>query len=197
MFKVRFHLGAGIHYKHWQIRTVCHDGGPDIVEYADPSQIQLELVTCVLKNNRKVAEKVLADQVRDVCGWVQCQHVIFSFSPKDFTPVDNLDRIVYDPKINPYWKMENSDDNYDLVRIDTIVTSGNRMFILKPYEALVAQEYQMTTEEEAVRKILTVLKSPMAAMCPSQVKEAHDCVAEHSITLEELIDTFVEMCWKT
>lgn len=54
----------------------------------------------------------------------------------------------------------------------------------------------MTTEEEAVRKILTVLKSPMAAMCPSQVKEAHDCVAEHSITLEELIDTFVEMCWK-
>ena len=54
----------------------------------------------------------------------------------------------------------------------------------------------MTTEEEAVRKILTVLKSPMAAMCASRVKEARDCVAEHSITLEELIDTFVEMCWK-
>lgn len=54
----------------------------------------------------------------------------------------------------------------------------------------------MTTKEEAVRKILTVLKSPMAAMCASQVKEAHDCVAEYSITLEELIDTFVEMCWK-
>ena len=58
------------------------------------------------------------------------------------------------------------------------------------------KDKQMTTEEEAVRKILTVLKSPMAAMCPSQVKEARDCVAEHSITLEELIDTFVEMCWK-
>ena len=54
----------------------------------------------------------------------------------------------------------------------------------------------MTTEEEAVRKVLTVLKSPMAAMCSSQVKEAHDCVAEHSITLDELIDTFVEICWK-
>ncbi len=54
----------------------------------------------------------------------------------------------------------------------------------------------MTTKEVALRKILTVLKSPMAAMCASQVKEAHDCVAEHSITLEELIDTFVEMCWK-
>ena len=58
------------------------------------------------------------------------------------------------------------------------------------------KDKQMTTEEEAVRKILTVLKSPMVAMCPSQVKEAHDCVAEHSITLDELIDTFVEMCWK-
>ena len=57
-------------------------------------------------------------------------------------------------------------------------------------------EQKMKDKEEAVRKILTVLKSPMAAMCASRVKEAHDCVAEHSITLEELIDTFVEMCWK-
>jgi thymidylate synthase len=32
MFKVRFHLGAGIHYKHWQIRTVCK-GKPDRIEY--------------------------------------------------------------------------------------------------------------------------------------------------------------------
>ncbi len=55
---------------------------------------------------------------------------------------------------------------------------------------------KMKDKEEAVRKILTVLKSPMAAMCSSQVKEAHDCVAEYSITLDELIDTFVEMCWK-
>ena len=54
----------------------------------------------------------------------------------------------------------------------------------------------MTTKEVAVVKILTVLKSPLAAMCASRVKEAHDCVVEHSITLEELIDTFVEMCWK-
>ena len=58
------------------------------------------------------------------------------------------------------------------------------------------KDKQMTTKEVAIRKILTVLKSPMAAMCASRVKEAHDCVAEHSITLEELIDTFVEMCWK-
>ena len=63
-------------------------------------------------------------------------------------------------------------------------------------ELLAKKDKQITTKEVAVRKILTVLKSPMAAMCASQVKEAHDCVAEHSITLEELIDTFVEMCRK-
>ena len=63
-------------------------------------------------------------------------------------------------------------------------------------ELLAKKDKQITTKEVAVRKILTVLKSPMAAMCASRVKEAHDCVAEHSITLEELIDTFVEMCWK-
>ena len=63
-------------------------------------------------------------------------------------------------------------------------------------ELLAKKDKQLTTKEVAVVKILTVLKSPMAAMCASRVKEAHDCVAEHSITLEELIDTFVEMCWK-
>ena len=63
-------------------------------------------------------------------------------------------------------------------------------------ELLAKKDKQITTKEVAIRKILTVLKSPMAAMCASQVKEAHACVAEHSITLEELIDTFVEMCWK-
>ena len=63
-------------------------------------------------------------------------------------------------------------------------------------ELLAKKDKQITTKEVAVRKILTVLKSPIAAMCASRVKEAHDCVAEHSITLEELIDTFVEMCWK-
>lgn len=63
-------------------------------------------------------------------------------------------------------------------------------------ELLAKKDKQITTKEVAVRKILTVLKSPLAAMCASRVKEAHDCVAEHSITLEELIDTFVEMCWK-
>ena len=78
MFKVRFHLGAGEHYKHWQIRTP-RKGQSDLVEYEDPSKVQLELVKCTLRSKTGVAKKVLSSQVRDVCGWVDCKHIITTY----------------------------------------------------------------------------------------------------------------------
>jgi len=129
MFKVRFHLGAGEHYKHWQIRTTCK-GKPDRVEYEDPAKVQLELVTCTLRSKTGVAKKVLASQVRDVCGWVECEHVITNYL--DIISVQDLPRVTYDPKLNPYWKIEGDSDNYETMMVSELVTSGNKLYILKP-----------------------------------------------------------------
>ncbi len=128
MYKVRFHLGAGEHYKHWQIRTVCK-GKPDRVEYEDPSKVQLELVNCTLRSKTGVAKKVLASQVRDVCGWVECEHVITNYL--DIISVQDLPRVTYDPKLNPYWKIEGDSDNYETMLVAELVTSGNKLYILK------------------------------------------------------------------
>jgi hypothetical protein len=128
MFKVRFHLGAGEHYKHWQIRTTCK-GKPDRVEYEDPAKVQLELVTCTLRSKTGVAKKVLASQVRDVCGWVECEHVITNYL--DIISVQDLPRVTYDPKLNPYWKIEGDSDNYETMLVAELVTSGNKLYILK------------------------------------------------------------------
>lgn len=128
MFKVRFHLGAGEHYKHWQIRTP-RKGQSDLVEYEDPSKVQLELVNCTLRNKTGVAKKVLSSQVRDVCGWVECQHVITTYI--DPITVEGLSRVTYDPKINLHWKVEQYSYEYDKVMIGDLITSGNRLYLLK------------------------------------------------------------------
>ena len=128
MFKVRFHLGAGEHYKHWQIRTP-RKGQTDLVEYEDPAKVQLELVNCTLRNKTSVAKKVLSSQVRDVCGWVECQHVITTYV--DPITVEGLSRVTYDPKIDLYWKVEQYSYEYDKVVIGDLITSGNRLYLLK------------------------------------------------------------------
>ena len=129
MFKVRFHVAEGEHYKHWQIRTPIK-GQKDLVEYADPSEVQLELVGCTLRTKIGVAKKVFKSQVRDVCGWVECEHVITTYL--DPITVEGLSRVTYDPKINPYWKIEGDSDNYETKRVGDLITSGKRLYILKP-----------------------------------------------------------------
>ena len=133
MFKVRFHLSDGAHYKHWQIRTVCK-GKPDRIEYENPAEVQLELVGCTLRTKIGVAKKVFKSQVRDVCGWVECEHVITTYLKYTDAPitVQALPRVTYDPKINPYWKIEGDSDNYETMLVAELVTSGNRLHILKP-----------------------------------------------------------------
>ncbi len=126
MYKVRFHLGAGVHFKHWQIRTVVK-GQRDKVEYFNPEIVQLELVDCTLRSNTRIAKKVLKEQVRDVCGWVECQ----SFTHEANISVQELPEVVYDPKINPYWKIDGDSDNYEMIRVNTVVSGGKRLYILK------------------------------------------------------------------
>lgn len=128
MFKVRFHVADGKHYKHWQIRTPIK-GQKDLVEYADPSKVQLELVKCTLRSQTGKAKKVFKSQVRDVCGWVECEHVITTYL--DPITVEGLSRVTYDPKINPYWKIEGDSDNYEMVMVGDLITSGKRLYILK------------------------------------------------------------------
>lgn len=129
MYKVRFHLGAGKHFKHWQIRSECG------VSYYWPIEVQLFLFGCVLKSNKKKAYKVYAEQVRDVCGWVEAETIrveamTFAYEP---IPVEGLPRISYDPKVTPYWKVEGDSDNYEMLRVQRVVSNGNKLFMKESY----------------------------------------------------------------
>ncbi len=122
MFDIRFHLGAGQHYKHWQIKSV--DAEP---RYVAPFGKYILMTNCVLKNNRNKAEKIFESQKRDVCGFVRCQTYEVLNSAVD---VSGLTELMFDPKIAPYWRKHNDPDAYDGMTYSTLVTHGKRVFVL-------------------------------------------------------------------
>lgn len=124
MLKVRFHLGPGENYKHWQIRNIITNS----VEYHDPNKVQLLLSKCVLKNESKTAEKVFSEQKRDVCGWVQCKNIEVSY---DFVKPSGR-RLFYDPKISPYWQYEDDLANLDRMGFENLMTFGKGIFLNEP-----------------------------------------------------------------
>ena len=127
MFDVRFHLGAGEHYKHWQIKS--YEGSI----YHDPSKGMLVMYGCTLKNERGKAKRVFATQKRDVCGCVRCFTYIFipydSVNTEDSVTTEGHEELMYDPKIAPYWRSSNGPDNYDSHSYPTLVTVGRRIYV--------------------------------------------------------------------
>lgn len=117
MYKVRFHIGAGRHFRHWQIK------GPEGVRYVDPETHSIVLTGCTLRNRRGVAEKVLKDQKRDVCGHVLCESVeVLEGVPE---PVGRV--VHFDPKVVPFWTVEGEVGSMDGRKIRRLASSGRRL----------------------------------------------------------------------
>ena len=96
--RVRFNLGAGKNYMKWKIEY------PDKrVEYHHPTEVQLVMTDCTLKNHRKTAQKIHEGGEKVVCAWVLCDSV--QIRTEGFEP-DNANRIRYNPRVQPNWMMD-------------------------------------------------------------------------------------------
>ena len=124
--KVRFNLGRGKHYMKWKIQS--RSG----VAYYNPKGVDLILKNCQLKNNRKVAERILKGENKDVCAWILCESItiresIFSEEEREvFETIDN-NRLRYNPRKNPFWTLNGDcvdDDSYK-----ELYTIGKSIFI--------------------------------------------------------------------
>ena len=126
--EVRFHLSNGPRYKHWQVKV--KQGGKTVdVYYYDPKEYQLEMIGCKLVNYPNKSKKVYEAGVHDVSGWVKCEEV----KPVKNMPVDNLEKLYYNPIRDPYWRRE-SDSNefiWDNSEYSTLITSGKQVYVLE------------------------------------------------------------------
>jgi hypothetical protein len=120
MIKVRYHLQKGQHYKHWQFK----DTKTKYTWYVHPEEQIIELHNCVLYNNRNVADKIYTGANKDVCAWIKCKGVIYSFD-KDIPSY--CTHLKYDPKILPYWHIHTG-RNIDGFAFDTLYLTSKGVF---------------------------------------------------------------------
>ena len=94
--KVRFNLSRGKNYMKWKVEY------PDkTVDYHNPTDVQILMHNCKLKNYKNVAEKIYHGANKEVCAWVLCQDVFVSHETvlKD----EWYDRVRYNPREVPHW----------------------------------------------------------------------------------------------
>ena len=99
--KVRFNLGRGENYMKWKVE---YPNG--YVNYYRPSDVQLILTNCQLKNSRITALKILNGQHKMVCAWVLCDRI--DLVHENFIE-DNHQHVKYNPKVLPFWNKDGID----------------------------------------------------------------------------------------
>lgn len=115
MYKVRFHLGAGPHFLHWQVRH------GEEVTYHKPEDVQLVLTECKLRNQPKKAQEIFDGANKDVCAWVECKTVEVKSGVQGGTyPVQ------YNPRRVPHWTNP-AGDNLDNAEFETIISQGRSL----------------------------------------------------------------------
>ena len=124
MYSVRFHLGKGTHFRHWQVKK---KGSRPV--YHHPDSASLLLTGCKLINKVNDAKRVHAEGVKDVSGWIDCEDI----TVVDNFPVDNLERLFYNPIVDPYWRRDSDagDSVWDGSEYASLITDGRRVYILE------------------------------------------------------------------
>jgi hypothetical protein len=129
--EVRFHLGKGEHFRHWQIKVM--QGRKKVDEYYyNPGHYQLVMIGCKLVNNLKKAKKVHKAGKKDVSGWVKCEEVQIN----NEIGIDNLEKLYYNPIRDPQWRRESDCGEFawDDSQYATLITQDRQVYILEERE---------------------------------------------------------------
>jgi hypothetical protein len=113
---------------HWQIKIMQGRKKVDVYYY-NPNEYQLEMIGCKLVNYPNKAKKVHKAGVHDVSGWVKCEEV----RPIKNIPVDDLEKLYYNPIRDPHWRRE-SDSNefvWDNSEYSTLITNDKQVYVLE------------------------------------------------------------------
>lgn len=127
MYKLRFNLQHGKHYKHWQISST---GKGSSKQYYDPDEntIILELGGKLINKQLK-AEMIYKGLIcKDVCAWIETSSYETNSS---VTLGEGLSQIQYNPKSHPFWFAIQDDKvfNLDGVSFCYIVTKGSHVYV--------------------------------------------------------------------
>lgn len=124
MYHVRFHLAKGRNYLKWQVKNT--ETGD--VRYYDPDLYELVMTKCKLMNNIRTAQKIHDGANKEVCAWISCYSVIPLVNTNK--KVEEKNKISYNPRIAPYWRNSNKEENIDNSSFSYLYTKGRELFEL-------------------------------------------------------------------
>ena len=113
--KVRFNLGRGKNYMKWKIQ---HTDGT--IEYHSPTDVQLVMHECILKNYKSVAQKIYDGGEKVVCAWILCKRLAIVKSDRFIKADLDGERIRYNPRVTPHWILDG--ENVDGMSVDKLVS---------------------------------------------------------------------------
>lgn len=122
MYKVRFHLGRGEHFMHWQVKS------QNMTWYHDPSKVQLAMFDCKLVVQPSTAKKIHEGACKTVCAWIQCDEV--QVLPLNRIGKNETDwNVRFNPRVHPEWQ-----DKYGNVmsgeQFPIIFTDDRSLFVM-------------------------------------------------------------------
>lgn len=125
--KVRFNLSRGKNYMKWKVE---YPSGQ--VSYYHPTDIQIVMKKCQLKNNRKTAEKIFNGENKSVCAWILCDDIQVKYSMfEQFDEFEHSQRLMYNPRKLPHWTLDNiSKINLDGSHFERIGTVDYQLYKL-------------------------------------------------------------------
>ena len=124
IYQVRFHLAKGENFMKWQVKDLSNGE----VNYYDPSEYQLVMYDCILKNQKTTAKKINCGANKTVCAWIRAGRVIIrSLARQSEYPYSMLYQVSYNPRVNPFWT------NYKGIDVDNteygeVMSVGRKLF---------------------------------------------------------------------
>ena len=129
MFRVRFHLGAGKHFMHWQVTNKVTNE----VTYYDPAVTSLELFSATLRNQPATARKIHEGANKSVCAWIDCASILVVSAGREIVQAceESLDRlglpcVRFNPRVAPNW-VDDAGQNIDGAKFSQLSTIGRRV----------------------------------------------------------------------
>lgn len=105
-YKIRFNLGKGEHFMHWQIENL--ETGEKA--YYDPKKFSLALDNAKLHNQKGGATKINTGETsKTVVAWTEAEKVIV-LKAKSLSPALYGTRLAYNPHVLPFWHRTATED---------------------------------------------------------------------------------------
>lgn len=124
--KIRFNLGRGENYMKWRIEYKSQN--KKSVNYINPSDVQLIMKDCVLKNNKSTATKIYSGDNKSVCAWILCDEIQIRYIGTETIKSNNPNNLNYNPRINPFWVL-GKETNVDNHQFKEIITEGKKLYV--------------------------------------------------------------------